>query len=134
MQEYNERKNKKLTNNLLCTDRNMFWVTSSRPSNFGDPLDAMTKLDNWFDEGGLRPVIRGEFEDSALLKVFGQAGDGFFAVPSVIADEVERQYEVEAIGATDDVEERFYAISVERRVRHAAVIAICEAARSELFV
>ena len=50
MQEYNERKNKKLTNNLLTTDRNMFWVTSSRPSNFGDPLDVKTKVDNWFDE------------------------------------------------------------------------------------
>ena len=50
MQEYNERKNKKLTNNLLCADRNMYWVTSSRPSNFGDPLDAKTKVDNWFDE------------------------------------------------------------------------------------
>lgn len=50
MQEYNERKNKKLTNNLLTTDRNMYWVTSSRPSNFGDPLDAKTKVDNWFDE------------------------------------------------------------------------------------
>ena len=50
MQEYNERKNKKLTNNLLCTDRQMFWVTSARPSNFGDPLDAKTKADNWFDE------------------------------------------------------------------------------------
>ena len=50
MQEYNERKNKKLINNLLCTDRQMFWVTSARPSNFGDPLDAKTKADNWFDE------------------------------------------------------------------------------------
>jgi len=28
----------------------MFWITSSRPSNFGDPLDAKTKVDNWFDE------------------------------------------------------------------------------------
>jgi len=50
MEEYNERKNKKLTNNLLCTDRQNFWVTSSRPSNFGDPVDAKTKADNWFDE------------------------------------------------------------------------------------
>jgi len=50
MQEYNERKNRKLTNNVLTTDRNMFWVTSSRPSNFGDPLDVKTKVDNWFDE------------------------------------------------------------------------------------
>ena len=50
MQEYNDRKNKKLTNNVLCTDRPMYWVTSSRPSNFGDPLEAKTKVDNWFDE------------------------------------------------------------------------------------
>ena len=50
MQEYNERKNKKLTNNVLTTDRPMYWVTSYRPSNFGDPLDVKTKVDNWFDE------------------------------------------------------------------------------------
>lgn len=53
MDQYNERKNKKLTNNLLTTDRPMFWVTSSRPSNFGDPLHAKTKVDNWFDENRL---------------------------------------------------------------------------------
>ena len=50
MQEYNERRNKKLINNFLVTDRPMYWVTSSRPSNFGDPLDTKTKADNWFDE------------------------------------------------------------------------------------
>jgi len=91
------------------------------------------ELDEWFDERGVRPAMAGEFEDSALLKVFGQAGAGFFAVPTVIAEEVVRQYEVQPIGATDDVSERFYAISVERRIRHPAVAAICEAARSELF-
>ena len=53
MQEYNDLKNKKLTNNLLTTDRPMYWVTSSRPSNFGDPLDVKTKVDNWFDENRL---------------------------------------------------------------------------------
>ena len=50
LQEYNERKNKKLINNVLCTDEAKFWVTSSRPSNFGDPIDTKTKVDNWFDE------------------------------------------------------------------------------------
>ena len=50
IQDYNQRKNKKLTNNLLTTDRPTYWVTSSRPSNFGDPLDTKTKADNWFDE------------------------------------------------------------------------------------
>lgn len=90
-------------------------------------------LDAWLSARGIQPVIVGEFEDSALLKVFGQAGRGFFTVPTVIEDEVARQYEVERIGATDDFGERFYAISAERRVRHPAVAAICEAARSELF-
>ena len=91
------------------------------------------ELDRWFAERGIRPLIAGEFEDSALLKVFGQAGAGFFAVPSVIVDEVTRQYEVCAVGTTDAIAERYYAISIERRVRHPAVAAICETARSELF-
>lgn len=91
------------------------------------------ELDDWFKLRRVHPVIVGEFEDSALLKVFGQAGAGFFTVPSVIEDEVIRQYQVQPIGATSDITERFYAISVERRIRHPAVAAICEAARSDLF-
>jgi len=51
--DYNERKNKKLINNLLVNDRPMYWVTSTRPSNFGAPLDTKTKVDNWFDENRL---------------------------------------------------------------------------------
>ena len=53
MQDYNDRKSKKLINNQLCTERPTYWVTSSRPSNFGDPLDTKTKADNWFDENRL---------------------------------------------------------------------------------
>jgi hypothetical protein len=53
IQDYNERKSKKLTNNLVCTDRPTYWVTSSRPSNFGDPLDTKTKADNWYDDNRL---------------------------------------------------------------------------------
>lgn len=53
MQEYNERKNKKLINNILCTEEQRFWLTSARPSNFGDHLDTKTKVDNWFDENRL---------------------------------------------------------------------------------
>ena len=90
-------------------------------------------LDRWFDQLGVRPLIVGEFDDSALLKSFGQAGEGFFAVPTVVEDEVARQYKVEVIAKTEEVTESYYAISVERRVRHPAVAAICEAARTRLF-
>lgn len=90
-------------------------------------------LDGWFTLHGVTPSIVGEFEDSALLKVFGQAGAGVFAVPNVLAEEVAAQYSVQCIGAAEGLVERFYAISVERRVRHPAVDAICTTARDELF-
>lgn len=97
--------------------------------------DAVVRrdLDGWFDKRGIQPSVVGEFEDSALLKIFGQAGEGFFAIPDVVIEEVSRQYEVEEIGRTEEVKESFYAISVERRIRQTAVAAICEAARSTLF-
>lgn len=90
-------------------------------------------LDQWFATRGIRPRVVGEFEDNALLKVFGQAGMGLFPASSVIAEEVQRQYGVRPIGTLDGVRERFYAISVERKLKHSAVIAISEEARTKLF-
>jgi LysR family transcriptional activator of nhaA len=100
------------------------------------PTDNTTlrrSLDQWFDAEGIRPLVVGEFEDSALLQVFGQTGAGLFAAPSVIEVEVRRQYRVQVIGRLEAVRERFYAISVERKLKHLAVVAISEAARQKLF-
>lgn len=90
-------------------------------------------LDRWFYSLSIKPMIVGEFDDSALTKVFGSEGFGFFAVPTIIAAEIAARYSVEAIGEVSDVHERFYAISVERKLRHPAVVAITQAARSGLF-
>ena len=90
-------------------------------------------LDRWFESLKIRPHVCGEFDDSALLKEFGQAGTGLFCAPSIIEDEVKQQYRVKLLGRTDAVQERFYAISVERKLKHAAVVAISEAAQTELF-
>jgi len=90
-------------------------------------------LDDWFEAQGIRPQIVGEFEDSALLKVFGQLGAGLFAMPSAIDADVRSRYEVRLVGRVE-LRERFYAITVERRLKHPAVVAISEAARRELFV
>jgi LysR family transcriptional activator of nhaA len=100
------------------------------------PAKATTfrrSLEQWFDGLGIQPVPVAEFDDSALLKVFGQAGVGIFAVPSIVADDARRQFRVRTLGRTDEVVERWYAISVERRVQHPAVAAICDAARASLF-
>lgn len=90
-------------------------------------------LDQWFATRGIRPKVVGEFEDNALLKVFGQAGMGLFPASSIIADEVQRQYRVRPIGTLKGLRERFYAISVERKLKHPAVIAISEEARQKVF-
>ena len=90
-------------------------------------------LDQWFEENGILPHVVSEFEDSALMKVFGQSGRGIFAAPDAIRAEVENQYGVVHVGQAKGVTERFYAISVERRIKHPAIAAVVERARKELF-
>ena len=89
-------------------------------------------LDRWFEDLGIAPRLVGEFEDAALIKAFGQAGRGLFVVPSTIEAEVKRQYQVQVVGRSDDVKEQFFAISIERRVRHPAIQMITQAARKVL--
>ena len=100
------------------------------------PFESLTlrrSLNQWFDRHKVEPRVLAEFEDSALLEVFGGDGVGLFAAPSIVENEVTAQYGVELVGRADDVRERFYAISVERRLKQPAVVAITDAAREALF-
>jgi LysR family transcriptional activator of nhaA len=100
------------------------------------PIENLTlrrSLNQWFDSLGVRPKIIAEFEDTALLEVFGSDGLGLFPAPTAVEREVARQHHVELVGRTDAVRERYYAISVERRLKHPAVVAISNVARHELF-
>ncbi|MBK8002777.1 MAG: transcriptional activator NhaR [Gemmatimonadetes bacterium] len=90
-------------------------------------------LEEWFERARIRPAVIGEFSDSALLKVFGMGGVGLFAAPTAIAADIRRQYEVRVVGELEGVREAFYAVTVERRLRHPAVVSISEAARHRLF-
>jgi LysR family transcriptional activator of nhaA len=90
-------------------------------------------LEQWFDAEGIRPLVRGEFAEPALLKVFGQNGAGVFAVRSAVEAETQRQHKVRLLGRVESIRERFYAISLERKLKHPAVVAMIEAARQQLF-
>lgn len=90
-------------------------------------------LMQWLDQQNIRPRIAGEFDDTALMAAFGNAGIGIFIASSVIEHEVLRQYDVAPLGTTDRVRERYYAISTERRLRHPAVVAVSDAARAAIF-
>jgi len=90
-------------------------------------------LERWLDAKALRPVVAGEFDDTALMTAFGSRGLGAFVVPSVIEAEACRQWDVQLVGRIDDLREAYYAITVERRLRHPAVLAIAQAARDGTF-
>ena len=99
----------------------------------GEMTTVRGHLIDWFDELHIHPRIIGEFDDSALMKAFGQTGAGIFIAPTAISKEVESQYGVVAIGQIDDVRAQFFAISVERKISHPAVVAITKTAREWLF-
>ena len=90
-------------------------------------------LENWFERYAIQPVVVAEFEDRALMKAFGERGSGIFTSPTTVEKDVTSKYGVEVIGRTEEITERFYVISPERRIKHPAVTAITEAARSRLF-
>ncbi|HIG29754.1 MAG TPA: LysR family transcriptional regulator [Verrucomicrobiales bacterium] len=90
-------------------------------------------IDRWLSLKGYVPRIRAEFHDSALLKVFGREGAGLFLGPTIIEEEICREYNVGVVGRTEEILESFYAITVERKVRHPVALAITQTAREKLF-
>ena len=98
-----------------------------------DNVAVRPRLDRWCESNRLRPRIVGEFDDTALMKAFGQRGAGVFIGPTVLESEIKRQYQVRVLGRTAQVVEEFFAISVERRVMHPCVLAIVESAKEHLF-
>lgn len=87
-------------------------------------------IERWLDERDLLPLVVAEFDDSAQLKAFGQAGTGAFFAPTVIADEISADYGVVPVGPAVGLSERFYAIVTERGSRHPAVASVFDGARA----
>jgi len=89
-------------------------------------------LTSWLEANQLHPRIVAEFDDSALLKVFGSEGFGVFCAPSAIADHVADFYNVSCIGEITDITERFYAITGKNRAQHVLVNSIVAEAKALL--
>ncbi len=97
------------------------------------PSSALRRsLELWFERINIRPLVVAEFEDRALMKAFGEATAGIFTSPTAVEGDVLNKYAVSVIGCTDEVKERFFAISSERRIKHPAISAITESARLDL--
>jgi LysR family transcriptional activator of nhaA len=126
---------------LLATGK----IARSCRAGFPDSLDGVPfllpaghvtvrrEIDRWFEACHVRPSVVAEFDDSALMYAFGQQGKGVFPAPTVFEAEFRRLYHVEVVGHVRNIRQQFYAISVERRVQHPAVLAIIKAAQHEVF-
>jgi LysR family transcriptional activator of nhaA len=90
-------------------------------------------LDEWFQSHNVRPEIIAELDDLALASVLGETGLGVLAAPNVIEKELRQRYGLQLVGRAKDIRQRFFAISVERKIKNPAVAAICEVARKKIF-
>lgn len=90
-------------------------------------------LDGWFHSNRIRPEIIAELDDLALASVLGETGLGVLAAPDVIENELRKRYGLQLVGRAKDIRQRFFAISVERKIKNPGVAAICEVARKKIF-
>lgn len=99
----------------------------------GEKAAAPAPLLRWLNDLGIHPRVVGRFDDSALMKAFGRAGTGIFPAPTILREEILAQHGAEEIGVVDELVVRYFAISVERRITHPAVLAVTRTGRDALF-
>lgn len=98
------------------------WLMQSKKS------AVRTRLSSWLEKYNISPNIVAEFDDSSLMKTFGQAGVGIFSSPTLIEEYVAEKFNVKILGRTDEIKEQYYIISPERRLKHPAILEIVSAA------
>ena len=89
-------------------------------------------LEDWFTGLDIRPRIVAEVEDNDLIHVLSEGGAGLFAAPTIIADDIRVRYAVDQVGHSEEMRERYYAITAHRKLKHPVTVAIAEAAKQEL--
>lgn len=99
----------------------------------GEDAAVRVRINQWLAQKNLHPDIKGEFDDSALMKAFGRAGEGLFFAPNAIAKDICSQYKVVKLADIPSVNEQVYVITTERQLTHPLVKTICKFGRDDLF-
>lgn len=98
-----------------------------------DDTALRKELDRWFHRNRIQPRVVSEHEDSALLKAFGESGAGIFPIASVVEADIRSHYHSQLVGTPEGLHERFYAITLEKRVHNPVVQLLCQQAREVFF-
>lgn len=99
----------------------------------GDRTELRGSLEHWFKSRGIRPKVVAECDDSALVKSLGKAKAGLFVAPRITKTEILKQYNVREVGCLEGIVEKYYAVSMDRRIKHPAVQVIVEYAKNSVF-
>jgi LysR family transcriptional activator of nhaA len=62
-----------------------------------------------------------------MLKIAGRNGLGLFAIPTIVEKEVRQLYGLITLGQILGIQEQFFAVSIDRKIKHPGVLAICKA-------
>ena len=84
----------------------------------GDKSMQKSLVLSWLNNQSIHPRIVAEFDDSALMKLFGRQGHGAFFAPTLIEAFITAQFDVDILGRTDEVKSQFFAITPQRRTIH----------------
>jgi LysR family transcriptional activator of nhaA len=107
---------------------------NNAPMLYPSPGAAMRRdVDRWMHLQGIHPTVVGEFQDSGLMKLVASKGHGVVPVAKVVAHEICKDYGLELVGDAPTILEKYYLISVERRITHPAVRGLCSIAPERIF-
>lgn len=99
----------------------------------GEDSGVRKQFDQFVRARQIRPRILAEFDNSGLMMDFGRSGKGIFMAPAVLGTEICAEFGVEEIGRSPEIEQRYYAITVQKRITHPCTEAIARIAREKLF-
>ena len=108
-----------------CLTRAPFILPASKTS-------LRRALNAWFEQRGVQVHEVADVDDRALMLVFAEKGMGLLAAPTVLAAELRQRHGLVPLGALDGVKERFYAVTLERRIKHPVIDVLSRRARERL--
>ncbi len=86
----------------------------------------------WFEQNKISPEIVAEFDDSALMKVFGQNHMGVFVSPTIVKEAILERKDIVCIGSTKEIRDTFYMISTQKKIMNPLLMKLTKKAKSIL--
>jgi len=91
-----------------------------------------TDFDSWAAQQQIRPLIKAEVEDMALLRLFALTGEGVSVVPEIVVRNEVQDHRIRLLKQIPTLRENFYAITPNRLVPNSLVESLVREAGSRI--